>query len=234
MNIDKIKIIAFDADDTLWENEQNYQEVELEFCELLKPYASQEIISKELLLVEQNNLDLYGFGVKSFMLSLIETSHRITKNQVPSEIISFVINSGKELIEKPVVLIDGVSSVLKELKSSYKIVLATKGDLLDQERKLNKSGLLEYFDFIEIMSDKKEYDYKKLLSKLNVSSHNFLMVGNSMKSDIVPVVNIGGQAIYIPYHLTWQHERIENFDSLQYLRIEKINDILNVLKNGKN
>ena len=234
MNINEIKVIAFDADDTLWENEQNYQEVELEFCELLKPYASQEIISQELLLVEQQNLDLYGFGVKGFMLSLIETLHRITKNQVPSEIISYVINSGKKLIEKPVVLIDGVSSVLKELKSSYNIVLATKGDLLDQERKLNKSGLLEYFDFIEIMSDKKEYDYKKLLSKLNVSSHNFLMVGNSMKSDIVPVVNIGGQAIYIPYHLTWQHERIENFDSLQYLKIEKIYDILNVLKNEKN
>jgi len=93
---------------------------------------------------------------------------------------------------------------------------------------------LEYFDFIEIMSDKKEYDYKKLLSKLNVSSNNFLMVGNSMKSDIVPVVNIGGQAIYIPYHLTWQHERVENFDSLQYLKIERITDILNILKNGKN
>lgn len=230
MILKNIKVIAFDADDTLWVNEPHYQDVEHHYCELLKNFQTESEISKELLKTEKQNILLYGFGAKGFMLSMIETAIKISENKVSAETIQRIIDIGKQLIEKQVELLDGIVSVLSALKGKYIIVLATKGDLLDQKRKLHKSGLFDYFDHIEIMSDKQEFDYKHLLNKLAIKPENFLMIGNSLKSDIVPVIAIGGQAVHIPYHITWQHEEVENYSSESYHKIEKISDLLNFIE----
>jgi putative hydrolase of the HAD superfamily len=202
------RIIGFDADDTLWINEPYYQETEKEFCELLSGFCPADAISQELFKTEIQNLGLYGFGAKGFMLSMMETALRIGKNQASPSTIEKIIHLGKELLDKPVVLLDGVEEVLAELhKRGIKLIVATKGDLLDQQRKLGKSNIEKYFHHVEIMSDKKESDYLKLLAHLDIKPEHFLMIGNSLKSDILPVLNIGGSGIHIPYHTTWQHEQ---------------------------
>lgn len=204
-----IKVVAFDADDTLWHNEIFFQEAEQKFCSLFENYLPQHSVSRELLKKEIENLPLYGYGIKAFILSMIETSITISDNTVKPEIISKVIEFGKEILQRPVGLIDGVEDVLKALNPKYRLVVATKGDLLDQERKLKKSGLEGYFHHIEIMSEKKEGDFLKLIRHLDISPAEFIMIGNSIKSDILPVLNIGGQGIHIPYHITWEHEKAE-------------------------
>jgi len=224
---DKIKVIAFDGDDTLWINEPYYQECEKIFCGLLKDYFPVPEVSAELLKTEIQNIELYGYGAKGFMLSMIETAIRISNNTIPGNVIEQIIKLGKQLIEMPIELIDEIEPVLRKLKASYKIILATKGDLLDQQRKLKKSGLTDLFDHIEIMSDKKEADYTELLKRLNIPPECFLMVGNSLKSDILPVLKIGGQAIYIPFHTTWKHEQSSNNPSEgDYIELEKISEII--------
>lgn len=230
MIIKNIKAIAFDADDTLWINEPNYQEAEHQFCELLKDYQTISKISQELLICEQQTISIYGYGAKGFTLSMIETAIKISNKKVNAEVIQKIIAIGKELMEKPVELLDDIVAVLSALKGKYKIILATKGDLLDQQRKLRKSGLFNFFDHIEIMSDKQELDYTYLLNKINVAPENFLMVGNSLKSDIVPVIAIGSQAIQIPFHITWQYEEIENFSSDNYMIIKKVTDLITLFE----
>ena len=216
-----IKVIAFDADDTLWINEPYFQETEKKFCALLEDYLPQHTLAKELFKTEIQNLPLYGYGVKGFMLSMIETGLRISNNTLNIEVLSKAIQYGKELLEKPIELLEGVEDVLKSLKGHYKLVVATKGDLLDQERKLKKSGLEHYFHHIEIMSDKQEADYRKLIKHLDIQPSEFLMLGNSLKSDVLPVLSIGGHGIHVPYHTTWAHENVEhhvehpNFRSVQ-------------------
>jgi putative hydrolase of the HAD superfamily len=204
-----LKVIAFDADDTLWHNESYFQETEKKFCVLLENYLPQHTIARELLQTEIKNIDLYGYGIKAFILSMIETAIRITDKSIPNEAIEKIIGYGQELLNKPVDLMDGVEDVLRQLKGKYRLVMATKGDLLDQERKLKKSGLENYFHHIEIMSEKKEDDFRKLIKHLDISPEQFAMIGNSLKSDIVPVLNLGGHAFHIPYHVTWAHERAE-------------------------
>jgi putative hydrolase of the HAD superfamily len=205
-----IKVIAFDADDTLWVNEPYFQEVERKFCELLEDYLSQHHISQELFKTEMKNLAHYGFGVKSFILSMIETAISISNRTISMEVIEKIINYGKGLLDQPIELLDGVKEVLEDLHHKYRLVVATKGDLLDQERKLQRSRLSGYFHHIEIMSDKKESDYQKLLKHLDVPPENFLMIGNSIKSDILPVLNLGGYAVHVPFHTTWAHEHIDH------------------------
>ncbi len=204
-----IKVIGFDADDTLWVNEPYFQETERQFCQLLKDFLPEQQTSSELFKTEMQNLELYGYGAKSFILSLIETALRISNGNVPQPVIGQILNLGKELLEKPVVLLNHVDTVLPELCKNYRLVVATKGDLLDQERKLEKSGLVHLFHHIEIMSDKREKDYRELIDHLDIVPGEFLMVGNSLKSDILPVINLGAKAIYVPYHTTWQHEMVE-------------------------
>ena len=204
-----IKVIAFDADDTLWVNEPYFREVETKFFELFENYLPQHTSARELLKTEIDNLPLYGYGIKGFMLSMIETAMRISDKTIPLEVIEKIIDEGKALLQKPIEMIDGVEDVLKELKGKYRLVMATKGDLLDQERKLKKSGLEHYFHHIEIMSDKREADFQKLIRHLDIQPSEFLMIGNSLKSDILPVLNIGGHAIHVPFHITWEHEVIE-------------------------
>ena len=222
-----IKVIAFDADDTLWINEPYFQETERKFCALLEDYLPQHTLAKELFKTEIQNLPLYGYGVKGFMLSMIETALRVSNNTLNIEVLGKAIEYGKELLEKPIELLDGVETVLKDLKGHYRLVVATKGDLLDQERKLKKSGLEHYFHHIEIMSDKQEADYRKLIKHLDIQPGEFLMLGNSLKSDVLPVLAIGGHGIHVPYHTTWAHETVEhNVDHPNFRSVQTISEIL--------
>lgn len=222
--MDGIKVIAFDADDTLWVNEPYFRESEMEFCNLLKNGMSVEEVTEELFATEIGNIPLYGYGTKAFILSMIETSLKITKGNISSEKIQAIISLGKEQMNKPIKLLDGVVEVLESLQGKYKLIVATKGDLLDQERKLNKSGLLKYFHHIEVMSDKKDDDYKKLIQHLDVVADEFLMVGNSLKSDILPVLNLGGKAIHVPFHTTWEHEMVSE-EEIQKAGVSEIQNI---------
>ena len=205
-----LKVIAFDADDTLFINETYFDETEKKFCGLMEDYLSHQGISKELFKVEIYNLKLYGYGIKGYILSMIEAAMTISNNTLPVEIIEKIIQYGKELLEKPIVLLDGVEETLKALHGKYKLVVATKGDLLDQRRKLHNSGLGHYFHHIEVMSDKQEIDYNDLLQRLEIQPSEFFMIGNSFKSDVLPLLAIGVYAGHIPFHTTWAHEKIDH------------------------
>ncbi|MPQ46385.1 HAD hydrolase-like protein [Marinifilum sp. N1E240] len=225
------KVIGFDADDTLWVNEPYFRQTERKFCELLRNGMSLDEVTKELFEVEIGNIPLYGYGTKAFTLSMIETSLKITNGNVSSEKISAILELGKEQINKPIELLDGVVEVLKNLQGKYRLIVATKGDLLDQERKLQKSGLLKYFHHIEVMSDKKDADYEKLIKHLDIKPAEFLMVGNSLKSDILPVLNIGGNAVHVPFHTTWEHELVseKEIENANFHEIENIRELLNLI-----
>jgi putative hydrolase of the HAD superfamily len=227
----KIKVIGFDADDTLWINEPYYRETEDKFCDLLKDYLPKEKINEELFKTEINNLELYGYGIKAFTLSLIETAIRISNAKVPTTTIESIIELGKEQLVMPNHLLDGVNQVLDELKKHYKLIVATKGDLLDQERKLKNSNLLQYFHHIEIMSDKQSQNYSDLLKHLDIEPDEFLMVGNSLKSDIVPILNLGGYGVYIPFHVTWQHEFHDEgeISNEKFYKLNSIGELPNLL-----
>jgi putative hydrolase of the HAD superfamily len=225
-----ITVIAFDADDTLWVNEPYFQETERKFCALLEDYLPHHTISQELYKTEVQNMALYGFGVKAFMLSMVETAIRISGGTLPNEILDKVIQYGKEHLEKPIEMLDDVEHVLKSLNGKYRIVLATKGDILDQERKLKKSQLERYFHHTEIMSDKQEADYLKLIRHLDITPDQFLMIGNSIKSDVLPVLAIGGHAIHVPFHTTWVHEQVDpKITHPQFLQVETLAGILEFL-----
>jgi putative hydrolase of the HAD superfamily len=176
----------------------------------MEDYLSHQGISKELFKVEIDNLKLYGYGIKGYILSMIEAAMTISNSTIPIEVVGKIIKFGKELTEKPIVLLDGVVETLAALHGEYKLVVATKGDLLDQRRKIHKSGLGKYFHHIEVMSDKQKIDYSDLLTRLDVKPEEFLMIGNSLKSDILPVLEIGGHAVHIPFHTTWAHEKINH------------------------
>lgn len=228
--INQITTIAFDADDTLWVNEPYFQEVELEFCVLMEDYLPRHVVSQELFQTEMKNLSLYGYGVKGFMLCMIETANRISDGTVSSKLVDQIIAIGQELLLKPIELLPGVSQTLDQLNGKYKLIMATKGDLLDQERKLKNSGLEPYFHHIEIMSDKKLQDYTKLLKHLDCEPHQFLMLGNSIKSDILPVLEMGGYGVHIPYHVTWMHEEHHHtIVNEKFSELKRIDEILSYL-----
>lgn len=205
-----IRVIAFDADDTLWINETYFREAEEKFASLLEDFMPQHAILKELYRTEIANLELYGYGIKGFMLSMVETALRISAQQMPPSLVEKIIHIGQEMLSKPVDLLPGVEEVLQSLQGKYKIVLATKGDLVDQERKLAKSGLQGYFHHIEIMSEKRASDYNKLIGHLDIQASEFVMIGNSLKSDVLPVLELGGYGIHVPFHITWAYEQVEH------------------------
>ncbi|MDP3446023.1 MAG: HAD hydrolase-like protein, partial [Ignavibacteria bacterium] len=193
----------------------------------LADYQDAEATSAMLLKTQIKNLGLYGFGAKSFILSMLETTLEVTKNEVDGSIVKKILQLGKDLINKPVILLDGVKEVLESFHAhGFKLIVATKGDLLDQERKLLNSGIEKYFHHIEIMSDKKEVNYAKLLAHLEIEPKDFLMIGNSLKSDIIPVLNIGGYGVHIPFHTTWAHEEVFDTSGLKhYWELESISEI---------
>tara|TARA_R110002033_G_scaffold171142_1_gene216260 strand:+ start:1391 stop:2080 length:690 start_codon:yes stop_codon:yes gene_type:complete len=229
--VKQIKVIAFDADDTLWVNETYFREAEQQFAKLLAAYETENKIDQELFKMEIKNLPLYGYGVKGFMLSMVESALELSNYKISQQKIEDILNIGKEMLEKPIELLDEIEKVLKALQGKYKLIVATKGDLLDQERKLEKSGLLQYFHHIEVMTDKKEADYKKLISHLDIESNQLLMIGNSLKSDILPLVNIGASAIHVPFHTTWSHEEVSTNEqsTTEYKTVKKISEILTIL-----
>jgi putative hydrolase of the HAD superfamily len=224
------KIIAFDADDTLFVNEPYFQETEQKFCALMQDYLSHQGLSQELFKTEIANLDLYGYGIKGYILSMIEAAMKISNNTISLEIIEKIIEYGKELLEKPIELLDGVEETLKALSGKYKLIVATKGDLKDQQSKLHRSGLGHYFHHIEVMSDKQEINYTHLLNRLEIKPDAFFMIGNSLKSDVLPVLAIGGYAVHIPFHTTWEHEKINHkVEHPNFKTVEKIIDVLPIL-----
>ncbi|MBM3416581.1 MAG: HAD family hydrolase [Bacteroidetes bacterium] len=222
-----LKVIAFDADDTLWVNEPYFREAEDKFSTLLEDYLPHHSVTKELFKTELQNIPLYGYGIKGFILSMMETALRVSNNTVPHTVVEKAIQYGKDLLDKPIELLDGVEETLRHLKDRYRLVMATKGDLLDQERKLKRSGLESYFHHIEIMSDKQEADYRKLIRHLDISPEEFLMAGNSLKSDALPVLAIGGHAIHVPYHTTWEHEKVSSpVEHINFRQVENLKAIL--------
>jgi putative hydrolase of the HAD superfamily len=227
-----IKVIAFDADDTLWVNETYFREAEKEFAKLLSKYETENKIDQELFKTEIKNLTFYGYGIKGFILSMVECALELSNYQLNPKIIERILNIGKEMLEKPIELLADIEDVLKELQPKYKLIVATKGDLLDQERKLEKSNLLQYFHHIEVMSDKKEKDYQKLLQHLEIHPSEFLMIGNSLKSDILPLINIGSAAIHVPFHTTWIHEEVaeEQQSKTAYKTVANCKEILQFFK----
>ncbi|MCA0365808.1 MAG: HAD family hydrolase [Bacteroidetes bacterium] len=225
--MNKLKVIAFDADDTLWVNEPYFREVEDRFCALVEDYLPMHSSAKELFKIEMQNLELYGYGIKAFMLSMIETISVITESKGSLKLVEETIKLGKEMLEKPIELLEGVEDTLKALKGKYRLVVATKGDLLDQERKLRKSGLEEYFHHIEIMSEKRTADYQKLIKHLDIKPSEFMMIGNSVKSDILPVLELGGWGVHVPYHTTWAHELVDvEIENEQFKQVEKLDEVL--------
>lgn len=234
MEIDyqNIKSIGFDADDTLWVNETFFREAEEEFCRLLSDYETPNKIDQELFKMEIENLELYGYGVKAFMLSMVQSALEISNYNVPNTTLNKILQIGKDMLNKPVDLLDGVEEVLHELSKKYRLILATKGDLLDQERKLEKSGLTDYFHHIEVLSEKKEANYAKLLKHLNIKPSEFLMVGNSLKSDVLPLVNLGAKAIHVPFHTTWAHEQVSERETngKDYKTIGSLRELLKFLR----
>lgn len=224
--LNHLKIIGFDADDTLWNNETFFREAEYEFVNLLKDYAAPDEIQKLLFKTEMQNLELYGYGIKSFVLSMIETASILTSHNLPGIITEHILDIGKQMLHQPVKLLESVEETLDKLNGKYRLVVATKGDLLDQQRKLKKSGLGKYFHHIEIMTDKRVADYQKLLHHLETAPSDFLMAGNSIKSDILPVINLGGYALHIPHHTTWQFEDISDEQITGYFRGKKLIDLL--------
>ena len=231
VNYQNIKVIGFDADDTLWVNETYFREAEMAFAKLLSKYETANKIDQELFRVEIDNLPLYGYGVKAFTLSMVESALELSNYNISTKTIEAILKIGKDMLEKPVELLDGVEEVLKNLSKKYRLILATKGDLLDQERKLEKSGLTEYFHHIEVLSDKKETNYSKLLNHLDINPSEFLMIGNSLKSDILPLVNIKAHAIHVPFHTTWAHEEVteEEANGKNYKTINSLTSLLKLL-----
>ena len=225
----KFEIVGFDADDTLWINESYYRSMEDEFYLLMQDYLGQDELAKELLQTEIRNIPIYGFGVKSFTLSMIETAIKFSGGKIAIAAIQHIVDMGKAILNHPVELIDDVKGVLQTLNGRYKLILVTKGDLLHQEKKLKESSLEEFFDHIEIVSDKTEQDYQKLISHLDIPAEKFLMIGNSLKSDVLPVLNIGGHAYHVPYQTTWELEKVhEKIDHPNFKELSSIKEVLDL------
>lgn len=214
------RVIAFDADDTLWSNEPFFKKVERHYTDLLKAYGNETEIYAELFRTEMDNLERYGYGAKGFTLSMLETALRVSNRQVDGSTLQEILLLGKSLLDMPIELLPGIEETLQQLSPKYKLVVATKGDLLDQQRKLQRSGLTGYFDHIEIMADKTEKEYGQLMNALGVLPEHFLMVGNSMKSDILPVLSLGGYAVHIPFEVMWQHEVTD--DDFRHPQLKKV------------
>lgn len=199
-------IIAFDADDTLWHNERLYADAQQRFAQLLSRYHPAEWIQEKLDETEARNIQHFGYGIKSFILSMIESSVELSEGRVSGQDIQAILEIAKEMLNAPVELLPQVAETIPLLAQKYRLMMITKGDLLDQEKKVQRSGLAAYFSTIEIVSQKEPKDYAQLLQRKGIAAESFIMIGNSLRSDICPVLELGGYAVYIPYEITWTHE----------------------------
>ncbi len=225
LDTDVIHTVGFDADDTLWHSETYFSVTEDRFRALLAPWCSEEETSQRLLDRERNNLAVFGYGIKGFTLSMIETAIAASEGAIPVGAIQEIVSWGKEMLEHPVELIDGVEKTLDVVGEHYRLILLTKGDLFHQESKIAESGLAERFAGIEVMAEKDARSYQQVLARHGVDPAGFLMVGNSVRSDMLPIVEIGGQAIHVPYAITWGHEKVDPNERLGYVPAQAISDV---------
>jgi len=225
-----IEFIAFDADDTLWENETKFRNAELIFIDILKKYdVDSQHALKELLRTEVKNIPFYGYGTKAFILSLLESSMSATCNKITTTDLYELISMARKMLSTPAVLFDNVELVLYELSKKYRLGLITKGESGEQSKKIKDSNLSKYFGSIEIVQEKNIETYLELLDKFNIEPKKFLMIGNSMKSDILPVLNIGGHAVYIPCENTWEYEKIDAELINSYKNCRTVNSLKDIL-----
>lgn len=205
----KVTTIGFDADDTLWQNEQFFQMTQARFADLLADHADPEHLAQRLEAAERRNLGHYGFGIKGFVLSMIETAIEVTGERVPGGVIRQIIEAGQEMLAHPIHLLPGVAETVASLAPDFTLVMITKGDLLDQERKLAQSGLGAFFDAVEIVSDKTPATYSSAFARHGTGATEAVMVGNSLKSDVIPALSAGAIGVYVPHDLTWSYEAAE-------------------------
>lgn len=205
----KLDLIAFDADDTLWHNERHFKFTQDMFVELLGSHAEPDHIHARLQAAERKNLKFYGFGIKGFTLSMIETAIEVTDGKVEAKTIARLLEQGREMLQHPVELLPGVRETVEELHIGYKLLLITKGDLFDQERKVAASGLGDFFHGVEIVSDKTPEIYARAFKNYGSTVESGLMAGNSLKSDVIPMLKAGGYGVYVPHELTWDYEKEE-------------------------
>lgn len=222
--------IGFDADDTLWENERFFQSSKTQLTELLEPYVEGEDISARLLDAERRNIGFYGYGAKSFTLSMIDTAITVTGGKVPSDVIASILAAGREMMVYPVQTLPFVRETLEALAGNYQLVLITKGDLFDQERKVAQSGLGDYFDAVEIVSEKNAETYRKLFARHGPGPQSAMMVGNSLKSDIVPALHAGSWGVHVPHGLTWELEYAEApQDEPRFHEVKHLGEIVSLI-----
>lgn len=221
-----IKWIAFDADDTLWENEKIYTRVQKELGEIMQPYLNGTAVESVLYEVEKENIPLYGYGIKSFGLSALEMAIKQSAGKIPVSKIQQILDLIRSMAETPTMVLPGVKETLQTLQTQYPLFIITKGDLLDQERKLRSAGLGDYFEFMEVVSEKTSKTYAKLFERLNINPTELLMIGNSLKSDVLPPVELGAVGVYLEYEYTWEHEKVDLNKGLpQYYTLKTIAEL---------
>ncbi len=226
-----IRIIGFDADDTLWRNEDLFERAHERYRALLARHHPPAEVDRVLFATEMRNLPLYGYGVKGFTLSCIETAIELTGGRIGPGEIAEILATGRTMLAHPVELLAGAADVIPALARDYRLLLITKGDLHHQERKVAASGLADHFHAVEIVSEKDDDAYERLRRRHGLAWSEFAMVGNSLKSDILPVLRLGGAGVHIPYHLTWQHEHVEEAPHGQprFRRVERLADLPGLL-----
>ncbi|HKW07858.1 MAG TPA: HAD family hydrolase [Candidatus Dormibacteraeota bacterium] len=222
-----VRVLGFDGDDTLWHSETRFHVTQGEFRDLLKRHVPDADVDGRLAATEMKNLSIYGYGVKSFTLSMLETAMELTSNRIPTADLDVILGWGKRMLMEPTELLDGVEETLRAVGGDYDLVLITKGDLFDQESKLARSGLGGLFVGVEILSEKNEAAYRGVFRRRAIKPEEFVMVGNSLRSDIVPVVALGARAIHIPYVVTWEHEQVREDDLPKHgwQRLESIREL---------
>jgi putative hydrolase of the HAD superfamily len=211
-----IEVVALDGDDTLWHNELQFSMTQARFCELVSPYAPEANLDARLLATERTNLSTYGYGVKSFTLSMVETAIEVSEGRVPASVIERILEAGKAMLSHPVELLDGVAEAVEALSERHTLMVITKGDLFHQESKLARSGLAERFRRVHIVSEKDEATYRRIIDAEPVAPERFLMAGNSLRSDVLPVAALGAHAVHVPFHTTWIVEHVEPEEAARY------------------
>ena len=233
-SVPMITTVAFDADDTLWHNENLYFMTQEKFKRLLMPFQDVATIDRRLYEIEMRNLTFFGYGIKGFTLSMIETAIEVTDGRIGAHEIHQIIDFARDMLRAPVELLPGVRETIASLRETCRLMIVTKGDLFDQESKIARSGIAEYFQHIEIVSEKTPAMYAALMTRYGIHPDRFLMVGNSLKSDILPVIAAGGRAVYIPYHLTWDHEKVTDNEAATdgYVQLSHIGELPGYLRNS--
>ena len=228
---ENIKVIAFDADDTLWDCQSWFDEVEHKCCELLSPWATAREVSEGLFATERKNLSLTGYGTKAFTLSLVENAVRVSHEQLTGDIVMKLLMLGQDLLRFPTTPLPEVEETLRRLAEQrhYRLVVFTKGELMDQEGKLRRSGLEQYFSHVETVSNKTEKEYRQLCENLDVAPEQTLMVGNSFRSDIAPALAAGAWAVHIPYHVVWELEKSVEFPHERLRKISHFGELLEIV-----